>query len=187
MWVYTKLIVLRINSMNSIEEKLKGGHPNSLGKTLEVVKEVLASPHLFEALFDCYHSEDEIVRLRTSNAIKRLCKERPELLHPYIPQLIEEISTINQASTQWTLAQLFFMLKPAMRQEQIAQSIRIMKTNLTNFKDWIVINQTIETLAQWAQEDENLREWLIPKLKNWKKDPRKSVSHRAEKWLKTFG
>jgi hypothetical protein len=68
--------------LKDFRNRLKGGHPNSLGNTIEIVDEVLKDNSLFEELFNCYFSDDEIVRLRTSNAIKRLCKEKKSLLFP---------------------------------------------------------------------------------------------------------
>ena len=53
------------------EKTLKGGHPNSLGNTLEVVDTVLGNTDKMEDLFLCYQSDDETVRLRTSNAFKK--------------------------------------------------------------------------------------------------------------------
>ena len=34
------------------EERLSGGHPNSLGDTVKVVEEVLKQPKRFQKLFD---------------------------------------------------------------------------------------------------------------------------------------
>ena len=42
---------------------LTGGHPNSLGRTIEVVETVLADEARMEELFGCYGSVDEVVRL----------------------------------------------------------------------------------------------------------------------------
>ena len=56
--------------MKNFEQRLTGGHPNSLGNTIEVVNEVLKDEKLFDELFNCYFSRDEIVRLRVSNAMK---------------------------------------------------------------------------------------------------------------------
>jgi len=42
--------------MESLESRLSGGHPNSLGNTVAVVEDVLASPDRFEELFQCYFS-----------------------------------------------------------------------------------------------------------------------------------
>mgnify|MGYP001359304488 FL=1 len=46
--------------MKNFETRLQGGHPNSLGNTIEVVNEVLAENALFNELFECYFSPDEI-------------------------------------------------------------------------------------------------------------------------------
>ena len=66
----------------NFEDTLKGGHPNSLGKTIEVVDEVLENPDKIDDLFKCYQSKNETVRLRTSNAFKRIFKEKPILFCP---------------------------------------------------------------------------------------------------------
>ena len=59
---------------------LTGGHPNSLGRTIEVVDAVLADRSKLEELYSCYFSADEVVRLRTSNAMKRIAREQPDWL-----------------------------------------------------------------------------------------------------------
>lgn len=55
-----QLIVIAQESFESI---LTGGHPNSLGRTIEVVDIILEKLEKLEELFNCYFSEDEIVRL----------------------------------------------------------------------------------------------------------------------------
>ena len=67
----------------SFEQSLKGGHPNSLGNTLEVVDAVLGNTDKMEDLFLCYQSNDETVRLRTSNAFKRIFRAKPELFNKF--------------------------------------------------------------------------------------------------------
>ncbi len=166
-----------------IEERLTGGHPNSLGNTVEVVNEVLKKPSLFDELFQCYFSQDEVVRLRVSNAMKRICKENEELLIPYIDKFLDKISRIDQASTQWTLAQLFLMLEKRLSASQRQKAEEILKTNLANHQDWIVLNMTMETLGQWAKKDEALRHWMEPHLAKLQADSRKSVSKKALKTL----
>ena len=51
-----------------------------MGRTLEVVEAVLASPDRMEELYQSYFSDDEIVRLRTSSSIKRVFHTHPEWL-----------------------------------------------------------------------------------------------------------
>ena len=167
----------------SFENRLRGGHPNSLGNTVEVVEKILKEPTLFDEFFNCYFSDDEVVRLRVSNGMKRICKAENSLLLPYINRFLEEISQINQASTQWTLAQLFLMLENDLTENQKSKATEILKENLTNHSDWIVLNQTIETLGEWSKKEESLKVWVLPHLKRLSQDERKSVSKRALKTL----
>ena len=167
--------------MQNFEDRLKGGHPNSLGNTVEVVEEVLAEPSYFNELFECYFSDDEVVRLRVSNAMKRICRAEKPILVPYIDRLLDEISQIDQASTKWTLANLFALLQKDMTTEHLAKAKTIMKDNLAHHNDWIVLNNTMETLGTWAIKDEELKKWIIPHLERLEKDERKSVRKRAKK------
>lgn len=175
---------MKVGIMQDFENRLKGGHPNSLGNTIEVVNEVLAENEYFNELFKCYFSHDEVVRLRTSNAMKRICKDNKLLLVPYIDKFITDIAAIDQASAQWTIAQLFDSLKNEMSDQQIQSATKIMKKNLETHNDWIVLNASMETLGKWSNKQESLRKWLIPILEKHAEDERKSVSSRARKILK---
>ena len=172
--------------MQDFETRLTGGHPNSLGNTIEIVEEVLAENHLFDELFSCYFSDDEIVRLRVSNAMKRLCKAQRSLLIPYLDRFLKEISQINQPSTKWTLANLFEMLDKDFSPEQLASAKSIIKKNLAEETDWIVLNNSMETLAKWSKVDDDLKAWLHPHLKRLSDDSRNSVSRRAKKLLANY-
>lgn len=109
---------------------LSGEYPNSLGRTVEVVERVLQDKMQLEPLFDCYESTDPLVRLRTSNALERICRVQPEWLRPYVDRLIQQVSRIDQASAQWTLATLFLLLEPGMQAAQKQAARRIHKDNL---------------------------------------------------------
>lgn len=165
----------------TLEEQLSGGHPNSLGNTEKVVEQVLSHPELFEELFNCYFSVDEVVRLRTSSALKRIAKREKKMLMPYLDRLQQEIAAIDQASVHWTLAQLFELYEEELSPTQHQKALEIMKNNLANHRDWIVLNQTMATLCLWSAKDEKLKEWVIPQLERLQKDTRKSVAKRALK------
>ncbi len=169
--------------MSNFEQLLTGGHPNSLGNTQEVVDQVLADRQKLEELYQCYFSHDEVVRLRTSSAMKRICKEHPKWLVPYLDKLLAVISQIDQASTQWTLAILFNGLAPEMSESQWHTAKEHLKHNLAHHQDWIVLNTTMDTLGQWAKEDRQLRNWMFPHLQRLKQDDRKSVARKAEKTM----
>lgn len=173
-------------STESIETMLTGGHPNSLGQTVRVVEILLSNPDKLEELYQCYASSDESVRLRTSNAFKRIWRAQPSWLIPYIDRFLAEVSQIQQASAQWTLTQLVHELDMHLTSEQRQRAIIILKENLKTATDWILINNTVETLGTWAQTDAELREWLLPHLERVAQDRRKSVVDKANLWHDTL-
>ncbi|MBW4438175.1 MAG: hypothetical protein KME04_13630 [Pleurocapsa minor GSE-CHR-MK-17-07R] len=167
--------------MEPFERMLMGGHPNSLGRTLEVVDIIRANPAELEQLYQCYFSSDEVVRLRVSNAFKRISREHPDWLLPYIDRFIAEIARIDQASTRWTLAQIFHELDGLLTPQQRAGAIAVVQRNLTESDDWIVVNQSLTALGHWARSDATVKAWLLPHLERFLADPRKSVVGTASK------
>lgn len=165
----------------TFEAMLTGGHPNSLGRTIEVVDFVLADQDRLRELINGYRSTDAVVRLRTSSALKRIDAEHHSWLLPFMDELIDDVGKLDQASTQWTLAQLFLRFTSELSAEQRKRSEALMKQNLAKSEDWIVLIATLETLAQWAEADTKLRTWLKPHVTRLANDPRKSVAGRAAK------
>ena len=163
------------------EAMLTGGHPNSLGRTVEVVEAVLADPARFAELFACYRSEDPVVRLRTSNAMKRVEAERRDLVLGVADRLIDEIGALDQASAQWTVAQLMARLRADLTSAQRKRATALLKTYLDGADDWIVLTATMATLGEWAAADSGLKRWLAPRLDRLADDPRKAVAGRARK------
>jgi len=165
-----------------MEQRLQGGHPNSLGNTVEVVEEILATPSpLLEDFFHLYFSDDEVVRLRVSNGMKRIAAANKPLLLPYLDRLLTDIAAIDQASAQWTLAQLFKTYEKNLSPEQRSRALEIMQHNVANHTDWIVLAQSMDTLGKWAKKDEGLKAWLLPHLERHAQDERKSVANKAKK------
>jgi hypothetical protein len=169
-------------ALNSFEEMLKGGHPNSPGRTIEVVQLVLKNKSELKQLIDCWKSDDELVRLRVQNAVKRVAKEQPAWVAEYIPDFVSWISNIDQASTKWCLSTLFMWLEDYLSKNQQAKAIDIMKNNL-HYDDWIVQNTTSESLTHFAKNDIELKTWLIPELRKLTTSRHKSVARRAQKYL----
>lgn len=161
---------------------LTGGHPNSLGNTEQVVALVLQDRRKLQDLYDCYKSEDEVVRLRVSSSLKRVCKVKPEWVAEHLDGLLDDISQIDQASTKWTLSSLFVLLDTHMDAAQKKQAIALMQRNL-HYDDWIVQNTTAESLAYFAKQDAALKTWLLPELNKLTESRHKSVARRAHKLI----
>ena len=162
---------------------LTGGHPNSLGRTVEVVEVVLADRSRLDELYRCYFSSDEVVRLRVSSAMKRVTTEHPDWIVEFIDRLQSEVAAIEQASTQWTLALLFDLLADLLSPDQRVRAIDIMRNNLALHPDWIVLNNSMKVLGRWAQDDQALAQSLRPHAQRLLLDDRKSVASNARKLL----
>ncbi|MHA7238311.1 hypothetical protein [Arthrobacter sp. TMS1-12-1] len=165
--------------MEAIESMLTGGHPHSMGRTVEVVELVVADRSRLQELFGCYGSEDPVVRLRTSSALKRVEAERHEWLVPFADRLIDDVGPLDQPSAQWTLAKLLLRLTPDLTAGQRGRATAILKRNLEQQHDWIVLINTMETLFAWSDGDPALRAWLDPQLDRLARDRRVSVAKRA--------
>jgi len=148
--------------VDEFEAMLTGGHPNSLGRTVEVVDVVLADRSRLDDLYRCYFSADEVVRLRVSSAMKRVTIERPDWTMDYVDGLQSEVAAIDQPSTQWTLALIFDLVVDHLSPEQHDRALHIMKGNLAQHSDWIVLNNTMKVLGTWAKRDRQLALWLQP-------------------------
>ena len=165
------------------EGLLSGGHPNSLGNTVEVVAAVGDNPDLLAELIATYASEDPVVRLRVSSALKRVAAEHPGMVHDALGSIMAWVKDIDQPSAWWSLSQLFHALKELLTASERTDALELMKSVLTSHDDWIVINQTMGTLGEWARTDESLRHWLLPVLEGFTHEPRVSIAKRAQRYL----
>ena len=163
---------------------LKGGDPRTLGKTEEVVQLVLSKQTLLQELFDCLEQSDEIIRMRASDALEKVCRQKPEWLQPYKAQLLADIPQIRQASVQWHLAQIFSEI--TLNSSETKSAIGIMLHNLETMDDWIVTNLTLESLANFVRAETFDQSAFINILKQYLKSRHKSVVSRSTKLLKEF-
>ena len=65
--------------MHPILRKLEQGDRRSIGRSNEVVLDVLAEPRLFRAVFSGLYADDPLVRMRSADAAEKITARRPEL------------------------------------------------------------------------------------------------------------
>ena len=164
----------------SFEQSLKGGHPNSLGNTLEVVDAVLDNTDTMVDLFLCYQSDDETVRLRTSNAFKRIFRAKPDLFKKWKKRFIKEVSDIDQSSAKWTTIQILNELFDQLDEKEKTQSVEICLRYLRNEKDWIVINQSLNFIRNYLERFDFKDPEMMNLLNYFFDDERKSISKNAK-------
>jgi hypothetical protein len=150
-----------------------------------VVDAASCRPGRLAELVQCVFSRDEIIRMRASDALEKVCRAHPDLLQPFVPRLLGEMSRIEQASVQWHLAQI--LTKVQLDEAEQAVAITVLEHNLDTSSDWIVTNLTLQALATFARTSPAVQTLLIDRLHHYKNSPYKSVSSRSRKLLAEFG
>jgi HEAT repeat protein len=166
------------------EQTLSGGHPNSLGNTEHVVREVQRSEDLLEPLFRTLRSDDPVVRMRAGDALEKVCREHPEWFSARFGD-VRSMGAIDQPSVQWHTAQILthLDLNPAQRQ----WGLRWLWRTLERTDDWIVISETLTALAGFASTSPALKPRLAAALRKHSTDRRPAVARRAAKLQDQLG
>ncbi len=94
-----------------IIKKLIGTDRRSIGKSNEVVSEIISDPSLFKIVFDGMSCGEPVLRMRCADVVEKVTVQYPEYLVPYKRNLINEVSKINQQEVRWHVAQLFSRLE----------------------------------------------------------------------------
>ena len=81
-------------------DMLKGGHPNSLGRTAEAVDIMLADRARLSELFAAIADPDEVVRLRVGDALEKVCREQPGWFVTHVDRLLSDLGQIEQPSVK---------------------------------------------------------------------------------------
>lgn len=168
----------------AVEALLTGGDPRSLRNAGIVIDAASCRPERLEELVQCVFSADEIVRMRASDALEKVCRSHPRLVQRFVPRLLGEMSRIEQASVQWHLAQI--LAEVPLDEEQQAQAITILEHNLDTPGDWIVTNCTLQALGVFARTSPAVRARLAERLHHYQHSRYKSVAARARKLLAEF-
>lgn len=168
--------------MSQALEKLKGGDLRSIGKSNEVVQDILKTPALFGEVFEGLLADDPVLRMRCADVIEKVSKVHPEYLQPYKDRLIKEVSEVNQQEVRWHLAQMFSYLE--LDREEITIVVNILSSWINSEKSKIVIVNSIQTLAEFAKKDKSIRPMVLRKLEDIIKNSSPSVVSRGNKLIK---
>ncbi len=103
---------------SSILRKLEGGDRRSIGRSNEVVAEVLAERKLFSALFAGLFFDDPVVRARAADAVEKISVIHPEYLRPYKATLVEGLARCKQKEVRWHVAKMLPRLQWNTREQQ---------------------------------------------------------------------
>jgi HEAT repeat protein len=173
--------------MHAILKKLSGGTKRSLGRTSQVVAEVLKNPSDFPHLIAGLWHADPVIRMRAADAVEKITLQRPELLRPFKKELLRLALGSGPASVQqevrWHLALLLPRLELTSNEQAIATDILF---SYLEDPSVIVRVHALQSLADLASTDLNLKRRLLPILDAITETGSPAQRARARKLLRQF-
>jgi HEAT repeat protein len=166
--------------MTSILWKLAGGDRRSIGRSNEVVADVLDDPRLFKGLFGGLKNGNPLVRMRAADALEKITAIRPEYLRPFKRQMLEQAVWIEQQEVRWHVAQMLPRLK--LDADEQARIVEILLTYL-NDQSRIVKVAALAALAEFARRDARLRDSVTALLNEAVAEGSPAVKARARMLL----
>lgn len=170
--------------MNDLLKKLAGGDRRSIGRSDEVVAEVLASPAQFPLIFEGLLNDDPLIRMRAADAVEKITARHPGYLQPYKNQLITQVARINQQEVRWHVAQMLPRLEWS--EAERAQVVEILLAYLNDASS-IVKTFAMQALADLAEQDDRLRPQVIPLLEELTQTGSPAMQSRGRKLLRRLG
>ena len=168
---------------NCISEQLRGGDRRSIGRSNEVVAEVLRQPEKFVSLLQAILSEDRLVQMRAADAAEKVTSLHPEWLEPYQTLLLWEIAEVGHPEVRWHVAQMLPRLR--LQGKSRKRAIDILEAFLSDGSS-IVRTFAMQALADLAQRDRRLREKVIPLIQKLTRTGTPAMKSRGRKLLRVL-
>lgn len=166
--------------MHEVLAKLADGDRRSIGRSNEVVKDVLNDPTLFDVVFGGMLNGDPLIRMRPADAIEKITANHPEYLRPYKEKLIRQVANIEQQEVCWHVAQMLPRLRS--NREERAAVFRILLDYL-NDESKIVKTFCMQALVGLAEQDTSLRPKVIDLLEDLTYTGSPAMKSRGRKLL----
>ncbi len=169
--------------MNHLLQKLTGDDRRSIGKSNEVVAEVLTRPALFRLVFEGLLDDDPIIRMRAADAVEKITAKRPEYLRPYKKKLLRDVAGINQPEVRWHVALMIPRLR--LTRNERAEALNLLVGFLQD-KGSIVRAFAMQALADLAAQDVSLESQVIPMLQALTETGTPAMRARGRKLLESL-
>lgn len=170
--------------MHPLVAKLEGGDRRSVGRSGEVVADVLAEPQLFEVVFEAMLAGDPVIRLRAADAAEKITATRPELLQPHKRRLLSTVAAQPQQEVRWHVAQMLPRLQLT-RRERAAAVERLFE--YLDDESRIVKTCAMQALADLSADDEGLRRRVVPLLRQLTETGSPAMRSRGRRLLTALG
>jgi hypothetical protein len=166
--------------MHPILSKLDGGDRRSIGRSNEVVADVLNDPGLFDGVFSGLLADNPLLRMRSADAIEKITVQHPEYLLPYKARLIEHIARIDQKEVRWHVAQMFSRVQWTQSERQQVLSVLM---EYLNDRSSIVRTFAMQALADLARQAPELQPMALLHLRELTATGTPAMKARGRKLL----
>lgn len=170
--------------MQPILRKLEGGDRRSIGRSNEVVADVIANPDLFDAVFSGLQSNDPILRARSADALEKITLQHPEYLRPYRTALIGPLARLDQKEVRWHIAQMLPRIGWNRRERQ--QVLAVLTLYLDDSSS-MVKTFAMQAFADLANEWPELEVDILRMLKKLTAAGTPAMKARGRRLLAWFG
>ena len=166
--------------VTDVLQKLSGGDRRSIGRSDEVVTQVLADLALFEAVFQGIFSDDSLVRMRAADVCEKVSAAHPECLRPLKKALLGPVAAIEQQEVRWHVAQILPRLE--LNNVERAQAVQILVGYLDD-RSKIVKTFSMQALANLAVEDARFRPQVTALIQELVRTGSPAMQSRGRKLL----
>jgi hypothetical protein len=159
---------------------LAGGDRRSLGQANSVAAAVLRNPKLFAELLARLWNDDSLIRMRAADAVEKISRHKPELLHPHKAEILGLADETQQIEVQWHMAQMLPRLKlngPERRRTIVRLS------DYLESRSSIVKTHALQALYELAREHQELQPEVKELLEEAIRHGTAAMKARARKLL----
>jgi hypothetical protein len=168
----------------TLRDRLSTGTTRDLGPTNLIVREALRNHSLAAQLIDALNDKRIVVAHRASNALKKIQRSNPELLHPFAKQILRHALATEHMHTRWSLTIILGELP--LRGRDKALAVDLMFEALAS-RSALQRVFALQALTNYAQDDAALRKRVQPILQQALTDPSAAIRARARKLVNDFG
>jgi hypothetical protein len=168
------------SAMHPFLQKLQGGDRRSIGRSEQVVADVLENPLLFNVVFEGILCDDPIISMRCADATEKISARHPEYLYPYKIRLLSQAAKIEQQEVRWHVAQMIPRL--ALDQGERERAVEILLVYLGD-ESKVVKVSAMQALADLVAQDASLLPRVVPLLRQCTQSGSPAMQSRGRKLL----
>jgi len=166
--------------MHALLKKLQGGDRRSIGRSGEVVADVLKDGALFEILITALRADDTVLRMRGADAVEKVSLRHPEYLQPHKDFLIGLAATSQEKEVRWHMAQILPRL--SLRTAERRRAVELL-LSYCNDGSSIVKTFAMQALADFARQSPALRPAILLHLRELTATGTPAMKARGRKLL----